>query len=140
MLRLRNSKPSTYRANFQAAVDADNVLRDDWTAYWDFVSGYLASRGMDLANFLGNNTDPRDAYSAVVAGGLIPYNVWSGQAWEGMSDSQREQCRGFAKKIRSRFEVLFQQWHNITDAGNISLPGLGDGGEGGRTNEPAVHD
>lgn len=140
MLRLRNSKPSTYRANFQSSVANDSVLQGDWTAYWDFIAGYLASRGIDIFIYFSDSPDPRDAYQAIVAGGLIPYNVWSGQKWEGMSASQAEQVRGFAKKIRARFEVLFQQWHNVTDAGNIAVPGQGDGGEGGMTNDPVVTD
>jgi hypothetical protein len=110
---------------------ADTVLQAEWTAIWDNIAGYLASRGVALDTVVGSGADPRTLYEESVADGKIPYNLWSGQSLEGMSADQAKTLALQARKLRCRFELLFDQWHNMADLANIVEPADGDGGEGG---------
>ena len=138
MLMLRNTKASTFRGAFRTLIQGDTTLQDNWATYWDNVGGYLSSRGMALTEI--GNADPVGQYASMVGGGKVPYNVWSGQALDGMTRVQAKAVALEARRFRCRFELLFKQYHNIVDMANI-VDQAGDvGGEGGAMDDPPVHD
>lgn len=130
MSLLRAGKPS-YRDSFKTAVLFDGVLSTEWIALWDNLAGYLTSRGLAIESLWGSETDPRTNFEGTVAVGEIPYNIWSGQPFDGMTPVQAKAFALQARKFRCRYELLFDQWHNVVDAANVVEAGAGDGGEGG---------
>jgi hypothetical protein len=137
LLRQTTSKglanPS-YNAVFRAALVNDSVFAADWASMWDNISGYLSSRGITIQDYYaaGGGQDPVADLGNLLAAGAIPYNIWSGQAWEGMSKLQRKELRGLARRVRCRVELIFQQTHNAIDGANLVRKPLKVGGEGGK--------